>query len=216
PEDIAGRTVPATVPGSTHTDLLDAGLIPDPYLGRNETDLAWLHRTHWRYATRMSAAPAEPGERVDLAFDGLDTVATVSIDGTEVARTFNQHRSYRIDVRELVSGDNELVVDFASALEYAESIEAQLGFRPRPYPHPFNSVRKMACSFGWDWGPDLQTAGIWKGVRIERWRVARLVSVRPLVTVDDGVGTVTVHVEVERASDQPLNVFAIVAGNEAK
>jgi beta-mannosidase len=42
------------------------------------------------------------------------------------------------------------------------------------YDQPFNMVRKMACSFGWDWGPDLQTAGLWKPVRVQRWRVARL------------------------------------------
>src|SRR6218665_3973241 len=59
-------------------------------------------------------------------------------------------------------------------------------------------VRKMACSFGWDWGPDLQTAGIWKPVRLERWRTARIASVRPLVTID-GAATVAVHVDVERS-----------------
>jgi beta-mannosidase len=36
PSGIAGRSVPATVPGCTHTDLQAAGLIPDPYLGTNE------------------------------------------------------------------------------------------------------------------------------------------------------------------------------------
>jgi len=219
PAEIEGRAVPATVPGSVHTDLLDAGLIPDPYIERNETALAWAHRTHWRYATTFAAMPAAEGERVDLAFDGLDTVATVALNGTEVARTFNQHRSYRVDVRSLLDLDNELVVDLASALEYAESVEAQLGFRPRPYPHPFNSVRKMACSFGWDWGPDLQTAGIWKPVRLERWRTARLASVRPLVTVDDdGAGRVELHADIERAGlgddDAPLTLTVTVGGVE--
>src|SRR5690606_15874330 len=72
-------------------------------------------------------------------------------------------------------------------------------------------------SFGWDWGPDLQTAGIWKPVRIERWRVARLASVRPLITVEDGTGVATVHVVVERAdADAPLTVLAHVAGHQAE
>jgi beta-mannosidase len=246
PATIAGVTIDAVVPGTTHVDLLRAGLIEDPYYGTVERDLQWMWRSTWRYATDFAATEPTAGERVDLVFDGLDTVATVSLNGTELGRTFNMHRSYRFDVREaLVAGSNSLHVDFGSALEYAFAREEVLGDRPRPqpseklmaeaarlgiiegdpdeilakgrvYPQPFNAIRKMACSFGWDWGPDLQTAGIWKGVRIERWRVARLASVRPLVTVEGTTGVATVHVEIERASDVPLSVYATVAGVEAK
>ncbi|GAA4975605.1 glycoside hydrolase family 2 protein [Actinoplanes utahensis] len=212
PAGIAGQALPAIVPGTVHTDLLAAGLIPDPYLGTNETALAWFHRTSWRYDTTVSAAPAAPGERVDLVFDGLDTVATIELDGVEIGRTANMHRGYRFDVRELLhDGPMPLTVHFASALEYAEQVERQVGSRPRPYPHPFNAVRKMACSFGWDWGPDLQTAGIWKGVRLERWHTARLAAVRPLATRD----RLTVHVEVERASGVPLTVEVTVGDRTA-
>ncbi|WP_436519879.1 glycoside hydrolase family 2 protein [Actinoplanes sp. HUAS TT8] len=207
PAEIAGEPVPATVPGTVHTDLLDAELIPDPYLGENETALEWFHRAAWLYETTLSAAPAAEGERVDLVFDGLDTVATITLDEVELGRTANMHRGYRFDVRDrLRDGEIPLSVRFDSALEYAEDVQKTIGERPRPYPHPFNAVRKMACSFGWDWGPDLQTAGIWKPVRLERWRVARLASVRPQATLDaDGrTGRLVVHVEVERAADSEL------------
>ena len=97
------------------------------------------------------------------------------------------HRSYRVDVRERpqrAGGEPlPLTVDLASALEHAEAEQARIGFRPGAYPQPLNMVRKMACSFGWDWGPDLQTAGLWQPVTVERWRVARIAAVRPLVTV---------------------------------
>ncbi|KGM13266.1 beta-mannosidase [Cellulomonas bogoriensis 69B4 = DSM 16987] len=204
PERLRGKTVPAQVPGSAHTDLLAAGLIPDPYVDRNEEELVWAHRTTWRYATDLHVEPPADDERVDLVMRGLDTVATVAIDGHEVLRTVNQHRSHRVDVRDrLASGAARLEVTFASALEHAEAVERELGRREHVYPHPFNMVRKMACSFGWDWGPDLQTAGMWRPVGLERWRVARLAQVRPLVTVEPGqhgvAGTVTVHVDVERS-----------------
>ena len=94
PPEIAGRTVPATVPGSAHTDLLDAGLIPDPYLDTNETDLIWAHRTDWRYTSTFVAAPAADGERVDLVMQGLDTVATVTLNDQVVATTW----SFRVTV----------------------------------------------------------------------------------------------------------------------
>ncbi|KOX13909.1 beta-mannosidase [Saccharothrix sp. NRRL B-16348] len=218
PAAVADREVPAVVPGSTHLDLLAANLIPEPYLDTNEAELAWMHRADWRYALTFEAEAAEPGEKVELAFDGLDTVATVELNGVVLGRTANMFRSYRFDVREhLKDGANDLVVTFSSALAYAEQQEQALGRRDRAYPHPMNAVRKMACSFGWDWGPDLQTAGIWKPVRLERWTEARLAQVRPLVTVDeDGTGRVEVHVEVDRARDAELTVVATVAGVERR
>ncbi|MCW2137896.1 glycoside hydrolase family 2 protein [Actinoplanes cyaneus] len=201
PAGIADEPVPASVPGTVHTDLLDAELIPDPYLGENEADLVWFHRAAWLYSTTVTVAPAADDERVDLVFEGLDTIAAIEFGGVELGRTANMHRSYRFDVRDrLRDGAIPLSVRFDSALDYAEDLQKVLGERPRPYPHPFNAIRKMACSFGWDWGPDLQTAGIWKPVRLERWRVARLASVRPLATLDpDGTGRLVVHVDVEHA-----------------
>ncbi|MEE1928980.1 glycoside hydrolase family 2 protein [Streptomyces sp. TRM 70351] len=221
PEAVLGADVPARVPGSAHLDLMAAGLIPDPYLDRAEEELAWTHRTHWRYTLTFTARPAAPGERVDLAFDGLDTVATVELNGHLLGSTRNMHRGYRFDVRDaLADGANELAVTFRPALEYAEEVERELGRREHVYPHPFNMVRKMACSFGWDWGPDLQTAGIWKPVRLERWSTARLSRVRPLVTVDaDGTGRVEVHADVERSGSGPdaeLDLTVDVAGRRAR
>lgn len=245
PADLAGVPVPASVPGTSHTALLEQGLIPDPYLGTNETSLAWMHRTTWRYATVLDEPPAAADERVDLLFEGIDTVATVDVDSdvertgvaqgrTELGRTANMHRSYRYDVRDLVGRPANLVVDLDSALETAEAEEERLGTRPSANSHPFNMVRKMACSFGWDWGPDLQTAGLWKPVRVQRWRVARLAQVTPLATVvpgavelaDDGVttpgatdaagrrtGVVDVRVEVELsglAESVPLTIHVTV------
>ncbi|MFD9738387.1 glycoside hydrolase family 2 protein [Umezawaea sp. NPDC059074] len=218
PSAVAGRTVRASVPGSTHLDLLAAGLIPDPYLDRAEADLVWMHRAGWRYALTFDAVAPGDGERVDLVFDGLDTVASVELNGVVLGSTWNMHRGYRFDVRSVLrDGANELVVAFGSALEHAEKVEAELGRREHAYPHPFNMVRKMACSFGWDWGPDLQTAGIWKPVRLERWVGARFASVRPLVTVDgDGSGRVEVHVEVERGVAAGLELVVAVGGRSER
>lgn len=218
PADIVGRRVRARVPGTSHTALLEAGLIPDPYLDRHEEDLAWMRRTDWAYERDLDLAPAATDERVDLVFDGIDTVATLTFDGHEIGRTANQHRSYRFDVRDLLRPTTQqLRVLLTSALVHAEAEAARLGPRPLAYDQPFNMVRKMACSFGWDWGPDLQTAGLWRPVRVERWSVARLAAVRPLVTVDaTGTGHVAVHVEIERSGlpggDVAVEVRARVAG----
>ncbi|HEU5111409.1 MAG TPA: glycoside hydrolase family 2 protein [Micromonosporaceae bacterium] len=208
----AAGPLPATVPGCVHTDLLAAGLIPDPYLDDNETRLAWIGRTGWAYETSFDWAGA-PGARTDLVFDGLDTVASVTLNDVEVGRAQNMHRGHRFDVGALLrKRDNRLVVRFDSAYAYAEALRDRVGERPGPYPEPFNFIRKMACNFGWDWGPTLVTAGIWREVRLHEWSTARLAEVRPLVTVEGAAGTVELRVRLERAGDTPVSLTAAVGG----
>ena len=210
--DLAG--VPATVPGCVHTDLLAAGLIDDPYTDDNEQKVAWIGRTDWVYQATFHARP--DADRVDLVCAGLDTVATVELNGVELGRTANMHRSYRFDTRPaLRPGANTLRVRFDSAYRYAEAQQDRLGDRPNAYPQPFNFIRKMACAFGSDWGPALVTAGIWQDIGLHCWSVARIAEVRPQVTVRDGVGRVDVHVLLDRDSDGPVTVVAAVAGREA-
>ncbi|MBO4210270.1 glycoside hydrolase family 2 protein [Micromonospora echinofusca] len=212
PAGIADRAVPATVPGCVHTDLLAAGLIDDPYLDDNETGLTWIGRTDWVYETGFHWDGGAT-DRVDLVCAGLDTVATLTLNGTEIGRTENMHRGYRFDVRSLLRpGGNTLRVRFDSAYTYAEAHRDRLGDRPNAYPEPFHFIRKMACNFGWDWGPTVVTAGIWQEIGLHGWNVARLATVRPVVTVADGTGRVDVHVEIERDTDGPVTVRAEVAG----
>ena len=220
PESVRAARVPATVPGSVHTDLLAAGLIADPYLDDNEALLAWIGLCDWRYETQFEwQAPAATGSArsaAELVFEGLDTVATVRLNGSVVAKTRNMHRSYRFDVRGLLrEGRNELQVDFASAIRAADAASLELGSRPHANHHPYNALRKMACSFGWDWGIDTTTAGLWRPAALEEWSVARLAAVRPVATLDGTEGVVAVHVDVARTTEDALRVTATIGGREA-
>ncbi|MBN1170541.1 MAG: glycoside hydrolase family 2 protein, partial [Micromonosporaceae bacterium] len=207
-----GGPIQATVPGCVHTDLLAAGLIDDPYLDDNEQHLDWIGRTDWVYETEFQWSDAG-AHRVDLVCSGLDTVATLTLNGIELGRTFNMHRSYRFDVQPLLrAGMNRLSVRFDAARRYAEALREELGDRPHAFDEPFNFIRKMACNFGWDWGPTLVTAGIWRPIGLESWSVARLARVLPLVTVVPESGTVDLNIAVERAGDEPLLVTAEIAG----
>ena len=93
----------------------------------------------------------------------------------------------------------------------------ELGPRPFTNEHPFNAIRKMACSYGWDWGPTLATSGIWRPIRLVGWRTARLAGVRPLVDVRGTTGLLQVQVDVARApgADGPLTLTAEVGGRSA-
>jgi len=171
----------AVVPGCVHRDLLRHGLIPDPFWGTNEAQVQWVGEHAWEYrASFRVPAAALAEEVVDLVADGLDTVATVTLNGHEVARTENMFLGHRWEVKSLLrAGRNELVVRFDSASDY-------IG-RERPEHRPFECndpvgrcsvLRKQQCQFGWDWGPRLVTVGVWRDIRLEAWSGNRLQSVR--------------------------------------
>ena len=115
------------------------------------------------------------------------------------------HRGYRFDVR--VGAARRATTPSPSGstrpYRYAEEQRDRLGDRPNAYPEPFNFIRKMACNFGWDWGPTLVTAGIWQEIGLHAWSTARLGRRPP---TGDGrrrpAGRVELHVEVERAADR--------------
>lgn len=219
PGRLVGRDVPATVPGCVHTDLMAAGLLEDPYLDDNEDRQHWVGRSAWQYSTRFEAR-ADEAERVDLVAEGLDTVATVAVNGAVVGTSRNMHRGVRFDVRGALAADghNDVTVRLDSAWDEADRVaELVGGHRGGPYGMPYNMVRKMACNFGWDWGPTLVTAGIWKPVHVHAWSTARLDRVRPLVSLRGDDGVVEVRADVERSGVGPagdLVLRVVVDGHE--
>ncbi len=187
------------MPGCVHTDLLAAGLIPDPFLDANEDLVQWVADSDWTYSARFAVPDdVRSHDHVDLVFEGLDTLATISFNGSEVATTANMHRTYRFDVAALLAdGDNRLTITFASPTRYCDALRAAEGDWPSAsFERPYNFLRKMACSWGWDWGPWLTTAGIWRPVSLHGWNADRLVSVRPTASIDgDDHGTVDLIIE---------------------
>jgi beta-mannosidase len=211
PDSLLGKTIEATVPGSVHTDLLAAGLILDPYLDDHERLEAWIGSADWRYSTEFEWRDSgfTHGE---LVFQGLDTVAQIELNGTPIGSTANMHRTYRFDVRPLLrEGSNHLVVTFSSPIKYADLASLELGYRPHVNHHPYNAIRKMACSFGWDWGLDTATVGIWRPVSLEEWSAARLSAVRPTAEVLGSSGVLTVRAEVE-GNAEDLHVRVSIDG----
>lgn len=189
PLQLRAQEMTADVPGCVHLDLLKHDLIPDPYYDRNENQLHWIGQSNWSYRTNF-ALPDSYLDRdvVELVFEGLDTVASITLNGSLIGRAENMHLTHRFNIKDVIrAGENELILAFDAPLEYAERQRQRLGELPRVLAteHPYNFIRKMACNFGWDWGPVLITAGIWKPVRIEAWNSTKILSVRPLVAAAD-------------------------------
>ncbi len=174
-----GERYPATVPGFIHTDLMDHGLIPDPYYGTNEDSVQWLANRKWKYRTVLSKEELSwmvrneipPNDTIWLTFEGLAGRAEILVQcylGSSAAAI----------------GDfvDNMFVEHTLPIEIwgkFDSIIIQLFFQ---YPYDSDSLREANYGItlperraftriapyqqGWDWGPKLATCGIWKPVYI--------------------------------------------------
>ena len=172
--------IDATVPGSVYQDLLDAGKMEDPYYRDNELAALKLMDDDYTYETVF--VPEDEilkSDRAILRFHGLDTLADISLNGVFLDSVNNMHRVWDYEVLPLLQpGENTLTITFHSPTKYIKkaykedpaegTTDAMVGF-------PL--LRKAHCMFGWDWGPRLPDAGIWRDVELIGVNVALIDSV---------------------------------------
>ncbi|RDE35652.1 glycoside hydrolase family 2 protein [Parageobacillus thermoglucosidasius] len=169
--------ISAKVPGDVHSILLEKNLLDDPFFGHNDWKAKWVEEKVWWYRTEFmfEKDSLEEDERLELVFEGLDTFATIYLNGVELGSTENMFISHTFDVtREIVNGRNVIAVKF-------NPVSYQLKDKEKNYWAGFDKnriwARKAQYHFGWDWGPQILTVGIWKEVRLEKRKIAKIKSV---------------------------------------
>ena len=210
--DIPGSAftaVPAEVPGSVYHDLLAAGRIPDPFYRDNETEALKLMEYDFHYSRAFQA----DGELLDcgavlLRCEGLDTLAAVYINGAEAGRADNMHRTWEFDVKDLLrEGENNIAVHFASPTKFIrESYAADPADGTADAMEGFPSLRKAHCMFGWDWGPRLPDAGIWRDISLIGVDTARIRDVLVKQFHEDGRAALEIDTHIIRLTDAPAEV----------
>lgn len=168
----------ATVPGTVHLDLMNNKIIPDPYKDENEKKVQWIENEDWDYQTSFTISSAEKkNQNIDLVFNGLDTFSEIYLNGKLLKKTDNMFRKWEIPVKKyLKAGDNLLQIKFKSAVNIGKELAKKVPFTMPESPRSF--VRKAQYQFGWDWGPRLVTAGIWKDVKLNFWNNAKLENIK--------------------------------------
>lgn len=168
----------ATIPGTIHTDLFQNQLIPDPFFGANEKQLQWIENENWEYETHFILSESElKNQNIDLEFEGLDTYATVFLNGKVVLEANNMFRKWTISAKShLKIGTNHLKVVFHSAVQKGKEEAKKLTYTLPEKERIF--VRKAQYQFGWDWGPRFVTAGIWKNVQLKFWNSAKIENIK--------------------------------------
>jgi beta-mannosidase len=169
--------LPAKVPGSVYNDLLLNNKMEDPFWRDNEDKAFKLMESDYEYICSFDLSPRMLNmDRVMLRFDGLDTLADVYLNQTPLGKADNMHRIWEFDVKkDLKKGKNELQVVFHSPVQFVR--EAYKKEKTGGSSHcldGFPQLRKAHCMFGWDWGPRLPDAGIWREVKLLGFRTTRI------------------------------------------
>ena len=194
--------MPATVPGTLHTDLLKNNKIPDPFYRDNESKVQWVDREDWEYKTSFDVDTVtlqQPNKNAELVFEGLDTYADVYLNGTKILEANNMFRTWKVDVRQWLHHTNYLYIRFFSAQNKIEELaqkDAPFVWPTIDYPRMY--VRKAQYSFGWDWGPKFTTCGVWKKIYFHSWSNIKVNDVHFTITsLTDKLATVKATYQIE-------------------
>lgn len=201
--DTRGIETTMNLPGDVHHALLAADLIPDPYFGENEKQVMWVNETAWSVERQFTATDADIDGYLTLTLAEVDCIATIFLNGEEIARTDNSFVRNDIDATGKVHvGENTLRIDFDIAPDVAKARADA-----HPFPIPFtknyqtnglkgihmNFIRKAACHAGWDWGICLMPIGVYGTMSLRKARLARQESVQ----VDQAHGQNSVELSIK-------------------
>lgn len=201
----------AHVPGSVYADLMADGTMPNPFWRENELDAFERMKKDYVYQRTFTVSEAQLAHAyVELVCEGLDTLAHVSLNGREIAFADNMHITWVWDVKEqLHAGENTLEIRFDSPILYcAKKAEEAPGWESSDATPGFRHLRKAHCMFGWDWGPRLPDAGIWRPIFLRTWDTARLENALMLQAHHDGVVDVTIRPEIAGESAWSAEITA--------
>ncbi|CAM3501918.1 Glycoside hydrolase family 2 protein [Saccharibacillus brassicae] len=210
-----------SVPGDVHSALIRRKVIEDPYFGHNDLKSRWIEEREWWYRRGFEyggALTREPGERFELNFDGLDTFATVFVNGHEIGTSRNMLMPHTFDITRVIRpGWNVIAVRFDPLRPHHQGKER---FDWSSYTKERPWLRKAAMNFGWDWGPRLVTVGIWGAVTLKRHRLAKIESVfAETRSIENGAANLVISADVTTyrgMPDVPLTLKLSLADGDGR
>lgn len=120
-------------PSVIHSELLANNFIPDFRIGENERLMQWVGHVDWAYSTSFpSPEDLDSGSSVDLVFEGLDTFATVTLNGNVILKSDNMFLPQRVNVKEVLNPtgqDNEISIVFESTVKKGDELDKKYGQR---------------------------------------------------------------------------------------
>ncbi len=199
-----------SIPCSAYHTLLTHGAIQDPYYRENEEASLSVSDRDYVFRTVFPMPEEARGSHVRLRFDGIDTIADITLNGTHIGSTDNMHRCWSYDVTDLLLEENTLAVTIHSPLRYIAQKQEEhplwgVDSTVAGFPH----IRKAHYMFGWDWGPKLPDLGIWREVALDCWKGARVQDVYYEQLHENGSVTLSAALHAESECDTTYELLLI-------
>ena len=166
-----GQCFETKVPGTVYGTWLEHGAMEDPYWRDCEDDALAMMEGEYEYETTLPFCEELMSCRaIRLKFEGIDTLADIYFNGNHLGFADNMHRVWEYPVKSLAAesgGVNTIRVRFHSPLSFIKEAYEKSPYDGSPEAmQGFPLLRKSHCSFGWDWGPRLPDAGLFRPVSL--------------------------------------------------
>ena len=197
----------ASVPGNVFTDLLSHKIIDDPFIKTNEEKVQWVSNKSWEYKTTFSLSEdVLQKKNIEINFDGLDTYAQIYLNGSLLGETNNAFKKFTFNIKKIAKKENNIRVIFTNTEEKETVLESK-----NPYKLPEGKriyTRKGQFQYGWDWGPKLNTSGIWKDVSIKAWNDLKFEDIFiKQKEISKEKALLSVEISIESTTDKNVNIF---------
>lgn len=207
------------IPGSVYSFLhIDNEILPDPFFRDNEDIYLALAENEFTFERKFDYKISQ--NQAFLVFEGLDTLCSVYLNGILVAETDNMHLKYSFDVTgTLIDGENFLKIACHPIAPYMREKNARAKlFGSVDCMDGYPYVRKAHSMMGWDWGPRLPDAGIWRSVYLVEKDSPEIIDVEIIQRHEHGSAFLTPKVEcdggeVEVKMTSPDGSVTVLAAN---
>ncbi|MDQ2086416.1 glycoside hydrolase family 2 protein [Herbivorax sp. ANBcel31] len=203
----------ASVPGSVFNDLLNNGVIDNPFYRDNEIKALEIAAKAYEYKREFYIDEKLLNQhRLVLCCKGLDTLAQIKINDKLVGKTENMHRTYEFNIKDYVhEGKNTIHIIFESSLKYVQKKNEENPLwgaedAVKGFPH----IRKGHCTFGWDWGPQIPDLGIWRDIFITGYSYGKLDDVYITQKHEKDKVGLDIKIDVENFSGEFLDLEAVI------
>tara|TARA_R110001632_G_scaffold43376_6_gene110127 strand:- start:125206 stop:127671 length:2466 start_codon:yes stop_codon:yes gene_type:complete len=200
----------ASVPGNIFSYLLEHKIIENPFILNNEEKVQWVSDSSWVYKTIFQLNKEILSKKhIELNFEGLDTYAKVYVNDSLLLSTNNAFRHFEVSVKSILKEKNELKIEFERSSIAEEKGKKKLGYNLPEGNRIF--TRKAQFQYGWDWGPKLNTLGIWKDVYIKAYDILKIedVYVKQL-HLSDSLATISADISINAFENTKLFVDVLI------
>ena len=210
------ETLEGTIPGSVYSILLENRKMEDPYYEDNELKALKIMEKDFCFEKKF-LLPKEFKDCGDILLhcDGLDTLCEIYLNGIKIGDAYNFHRIWEYNVTEyVIEGENVLQVKIASPIKYIKQMDKEKHYGGSKHAmRGFPYLRKPHCMFGWDWGPRLPDAGIWKDITLLGINSSRIEDIQISQKHDNGV---SVKVDIDQSGTAKEKILLISPEGEIK